>query len=368
MAKPEPVFVGQGRRGFGQGSATATGKGTSGGGSSSSGGGSNTSGGTGAARGGSGGSGGSGGDFYKRQAKKQDESRKQQNRAAYKDLRNQIKMADWQADALDIALGKNGYKAVLRQQLQNIRKESRQDDRLLMRNFREHRRNINLAVRDNEKAAADQSFANILNRSRERTNALDQAALQGAGESDTLRSLNMSLRNWSSNQSQINRSFFDSNRSLKGAAADLNTETRTGRAAIARDANRARERAWSDFYGNRHTAFTERGNIFGQQAQLFGKATQISGDEDSGVKKHKKKLKRDEAGQKDAMKQAKKNYQLAAAETGKAWKNPGVPKTIMQWDGLQLGEGRQNTTVAKFGFSEERPMKAPEGATLRRWV
>src|SRR5690606_34588698 len=83
--------------------------------------------------------------------------------------------------------------------------------------------------KDNEKAESDNSFGNLINLARERADILAETALQGAGESDTLKSQVMALRNWDANQGETNRAYFDTNRAISNAVTELNADTRTAR-------------------------------------------------------------------------------------------------------------------------------------------
>src|SRR5690606_21086506 len=81
---------------------------------------------------------------------------------------------------------------------------------------------FNTDLRENEKSEADATFANLTNRARERGDLITQALSQGAGESDVLRTQQQALRNWSANQADVNRSFFDTRNSVNAAISDLN--------------------------------------------------------------------------------------------------------------------------------------------------
>ena len=62
---------------------------------------------------------------------------------------------------------------------------------------------------------------------------LAQAALQGAGETDTLRGQFMAVRNWDANQADVNRSYFDTTRSINSSLQDLNSDVRQQRVNLA---------------------------------------------------------------------------------------------------------------------------------------
>lgn len=190
---------------------------------------------------------------------------------------------------------------------------------------------------DNDKSEADASFANLANRARERGDILSQASAQGAGESDTLLTTLAALRNWSANQADVNRSFFDTQRSVGSAITDLNSDTRTARSNLYGASLSDQEQVWSNYYNQRADAYTQMGNI-----QASTTSDSYKADSDS--------------------------YAKAAAEAGTSWKSPGIPAAIADWKGdVQPSEQKLNNTDASAAVTNLGTRKKPEGATLRKW-
>jgi hypothetical protein len=133
-----------------------------------------------------------------------------------------------QVSALRAALGKDGaFRAALDTKLGNLDESREEQLAALEKGFGERWGSLNADERNNEIATSDSTTTNEGNRGRERTLALAEAASQGAGESDQLRSQLMSLRSWDSNQNEINRAYHDSARGIQNSRIDLVGDTRT---------------------------------------------------------------------------------------------------------------------------------------------
>lgn len=323
-----------------------TGSGTGGGG----GGGTSSGGGGGGSGSGSGGSGGGGGDPYLRS------QRKAQRKAADR-LLDDARQLNPQIRALRKVLN-GGFRQALKIRLQNVMGDVRDQDKLVMEGYGKRVKSLEGSAEDNEKAAAGQGYLNSANRSRERANALSEATLQGAGESDMLRSQEMSLRNWNANQSEVNRGFFDTLRSVNTSLTDLNVDTKTARQNIVSEANADREQLWNSYFGQMSETYTQLGNVLGQQAEYYGLA-----NEQVGSKGTKKKRKASEAGMEGA-------FMDASDWMSKAWKDPGIPTRLKKWDGRgQFGAGGMGDSTYREGAAIQNVNLArPEGATLRSWT
>lgn len=260
-----------------------------------------------------------------------------------------------QIDALRVALGSKGLRRALRVQLANVGLALRQQDAELVTGYRERVGSLRNTAEDNEKAAAAQTAANLSNKSRERMNAMSEAAVQGAGESDTLRAQGASLRNWNANQNEVNRSFYDTLTSVNSSLTDLTVDTRTARINAAAQANADRSGLWTDYYANRAEVLTQLGNALGQQAEYYGLANEAT---------PKKSIKRN---QRQSSIQSGNWFERASRTAGMAWHSPGVKKSLRHWEGADDIEGMLNSDVRANAQTEIRTTKRPEGATLREW-
>lgn len=234
------------------------------------------------------------------------------------------------------SLLEGGFKKALDVRLDNIDRAWRILDTDIMRGYGERVVQLAGSRTDNEKAEADQSFANLANRARENQDILAQAAEQGIGETDTLKSQLMALQNWDANQGEINRSFFDTMRSVNAAITDLNADTRS-----------ARINASTQMIGDREQARATYRNQMSETAAQLGNlvANPYS----------------------DAYKKNAKYYEQMAKEASTVDKTWPVDKRITEWQGaLQPAEASLNNTKSADA-DVVKPKKKPEGATLRAW-
>ena len=208
----------------------------------------------------------------------------------------------------------------------------------LLKSYGEKAGALDLTRKDNEKSESDASFANLGNRARENTDLLGAAAAQGAGETDTLRSQLMAVRNWDANQGEVNRSYFDTLRSANSAITDLNADTRTAQVNMMGQLRSDQEQVWANYYNQRADAYTQLGNMM---ANPYSNAYSKKG--------------------------AKSAYAGMAKAASSAWKNPGIGDAERNWKGtVQAQEGRQNFSDIRAAAAPTEK-KRPEGATLKAW-
>jgi len=230
-----------------------------------------------------------------------------------------------------------GFASARDTKLANIQLLLTQQDKLLLDDYEARSGQLAGSMADNDKSEHDATFANLANRARERGDILTQAASQGAGESDTLRAALAAVRNWSANQSDVNRSFFDTQRSVNTAITDLNSDTRTARANTWASALSDQEQVWANYYNQRADAFTQMGNIQASKSS-------------------------------DSYKEGSDAFAKAAAEAGTSWKSPGLPSTVQDWDpSLKPTTVMLNNAEAAASVTNLGAKKKPEGATLRSW-
>jgi hypothetical protein len=214
------------------------------------------------------------------------------------------------------------------------------------------------AAKDNEIAASSNAEGGIRNLVRERQDALTGILEQGAGETDAMRAMVMSARNWHSNQTDTNRSFFDTATSINTGITDLNLDTKTALANANTSAEEGKERVWQDFYNSRGEAFTQLGNVRGQQSDYYAQAKEL------GVSAGKTAKGNDRT--KVRKKEMEKAFADAANERGKSYVNPGLQQWVKDFKGADQVEASQSNTNLAAAMTIE-PMAKAEGATLRRW-
>ena len=231
---------------------------------------------------------------------------------------------------------KDGFGKAREQKLKNAFTLYAAQDKDLVNGYNSRMAGILKNRDDNEKSEVDASFANLGNRARESTDLLAQAAMQGAGETDTLKTQLMAIRNWDSNQADVNRSYFDTQRSINSSIADLNADSRTARMNLAVDALGDYDQIWTNYYNQRADAYTQMGNIH---------ANPYSDSHDP----------------------KSTAYAGMAKEASSAWKNPGVNKSLQNWKGSVQEQERKLNNSAYKAADTVNNIKRPEGSTLKKW-
>ena len=194
----------------------------------------------------------------------------------------------------------------------------------------------------NEEDQAAKSAANVTNRARERTSLLQQAASQGAGETDQLRAQIQAFLNSDANQSEIDRSFFDTQRSINSQIEGANSQAETSRRSAWNANQEAIGNAWDEFWKN-------RGDIFTNVQRTAAGNTNIDSD-------YSNKFEANLNGY-DPVKEA-------AAAAGKTYKRADKDDEWFK-QGRQLGRNRRTTSSSQAGATTIRAPRAAEGATLR---
>jgi hypothetical protein len=304
-------------------------------------------------------SGGSGSSYnpYAAAQRKADAAAAEAKRKAQQKWLDQAATIQQQIDALKIALGSKGLRAALGVQLRNVFRNEQADLLTQRKDYRQREGSLEKVAADNARAAGDQGFLNLANRGRERANALSEATLQGAGESDLLAAQGASLRNWNANQADQSRAFYDTLTSVNSSLTDLNVDTRTGLIGTAKQANADRAGLWTDYFGNRSEILTQLGNALGQQAEYYGLAQEAQSGK--GI----------EDKQDAAAKLSGFYFDRAGYLSGKAWKDPGVPAYLRNWKGAGPITGQIDSTYhASAANQASTDLAKPEGATLRKWA
>ena len=228
--------------------------------------------------------------------------------------------------------------------LGNIAQALTESDTLLIDNYLQGIGSLKGLLTDNDKAESDASFQNISNAVRERQDLVEQTMAQGAGETDLLRTQLQALRNYGENQSDVNRSFFDSLRNVNNAIGSLNSDTLTGRSNIYRQAEQDRESSWANYYNQLADTWTQIYNIENSNSNV-NSATSVAY----------------QAGYTNAADEA-------AKAAGMSYKRNALPTDLAQWSGRGEEEKRAlNSSSRAATVNLGAPMKKPEGSTLRKW-
>ena len=279
--------------------------------------------------GGTGGGGGGGGaGSYNAAARA---SSRKQNEATAALVDQQRQLIDAFATQRDIKLG-------------NIARAFTDSDARLLENYRTALAGLEGTRANNEKAEADTSFGNVSNAIRERASLLAEAAANGAGESDLLRTQLQALRNYSANQGEVNRSFYDTLQSINNSVTALNNDTANSRTNLYNQREADREAAWANFANQTADAWTQIMNIESANTNV---------DSDTSEAYNRRFA--------DAGSQA-------AAAVRNSYTRKAIPAGWTDWAGKGAAEDRRLTSNNKAAtVNLGGPVRRPEGATLRRW-
>lgn len=254
-----------------------------------------------------------------------------------------------QAQALLHALNQD-FQQALHIKLGNVERVYGEQKDVLLEGYHDRVQSLKGSVADNEKAHASQTVAAAQNRSRERQNALTEAMTQGAGESDAMQAQLMSLRNWGANQGEVQRTLFDTMRSINASLNDLNVDTKSALVNLRTQADADKEALYTNFYNQKSETYTQLGNVRGQQADYRDMAHEM------GV---------GPGGKAGAAKSA---FMHASNELGKAYRTPRLPKAIRNWDGRGDFKVERHTGTSMLAAAPSVDLgQRPEGATLRKW-
>ena len=227
--------------------------------------------------------------------------------------------------------------------LGNIKSAWSSSDKSLLSGYTSSLRGLRTSAKENDKSEADSTFQNVSNAVRERGDVLGEISSNGGGETDVLRGQLASLRNYTTNQNEINRSFFDTLGSVNRSITSLNVDTSTSRNNLWNQAEADRESAWANYYNQMSDTNTQITNIENSNTNV---------KTDSSVAYNK------------TQKNSGKN---AATYAGKSYKKATNTK-LGSWSGKGAEEKRKLTSGNRSAIrSLAGPMKRAEGATLRKW-
>jgi hypothetical protein len=270
-------------------------------------------------------------DAAEAKAKKEAKDRSRKENAATKAL------VDQQV-GLSAAFGKQRDK-----KLENISKTFTTSDANLLKGYGQALGGLRESAKDNDKSESDSSFQNVANAARERQDVVSQVGDNGGGETDILKAQLAALRNYSTNQSEINRSFFDTLGSINRSITSLNVDTATSRNGLWSQSEADREAAWANYYNQQADTWTQITNIENSNNNT---------DSSTSV----------------AYKKTQPNSGKTAATYAGANYSKKANSTLDKWSGKGAAEIRKPTSInAAATVNLGGPMKRAEGATLRKW-
>lgn len=197
----------------------------------------------------------------------------------------------------------------------------------------------------NEQDEASKSAANVSNRARERMSLLEQAASQGAGETDQLRAQLQAFNNFDANQLEVTRAFYDTQRQINGQIAGANSQAETSRRNAWNSLQDAKGAAYTDWAKNSMDIWT---NV---QRTAAGN-TNIDSDYSTKF---------------DAQFGGKDPVAEAAALAGKVYsREEKDDQWYGQWDRKSDGTKTKTTASERAAAVTINAPKAAEGALLRR--
>ena len=196
----------------------------------------------------------------------------------------------------------------------------------------------------NEEDEGSKSFAAKSNFSRERRSLQEQAALQGAGETDQLRSQVQALGNLDANLREVNTAYQDTRESVNSGRRQANITTETARNNAWGAREEARTKAAEDYYANYTQTWTDI-------QRTAASNTNISSDYSTAFKAN--------FGGKDPLKEASK----AAGKT-REWQAP-KKNWATTWKGKASKDMGRDVNTGPV-VTTTGPQRA-EGVTLQRW-
>ncbi|UTN92907.1 hypothetical protein SEA_BIRDFEEDER_41 [Microbacterium phage Birdfeeder] len=211
--------------------------------------------------------------------------------------------------------------------------------------------NYNLAMADYE-ASADanasdydaKTSANVANRARERMSLLQQAASQGAGESDQLRAQVQAFLNSQANQLEIDTARGDTERSILSQIANSNSQAEAQRRSAWAQNQEARGQAMNDFYKNYNDTMTNAQRVAAQNQN-------VDSDYSEGFVANTRGMNLVD----EASRYAGQTYR-EEKQTDDWYRN---------FAGRRTGEKQRGSSTSRAGATIIKAPKAAEGATLR---
>ena len=199
----------------------------------------------------------------------------------------------------------------------------------------------------NESDEAAKTFSNRTNRSRERQALLEQAASQGAGETDQLRTIVQAFENADANQQEVTTAYNDSLGSIRSSLTGINASTENARRNAWGQREDARSQAMNDYYKNYMQTWTDIQRTAASNSNI---------DSDYSVGFNA------DFGGLDPVAEAARY-----AGTTRKFEAPDEEFTSM-WDGKRDTIGKETTPTKLAAMTRLGPVKKAEGSDLRKWT
>jgi negative regulator of replication initiation len=272
--------------------------------------------------------------------------------AAAKKYESAAKRIEEQVADLRRALGSEGYRKRLEQDLKNYEIQFNEADSLLLEQYARGREELEQQAETTEAGKSTGTVQALSNAGRERSEAIAQIAQHGSGVTDMLRAMTSSLRNWEFNQAQVQENYMDTLNSLNSSNAEMVNATSAQRQSAWRNLEEQRATRYSSYYDSLSQTYTDIGNKLGEAANLYSQAIELqSTDARTSAESARQR-------------EAREAHQKAAEMTGKNYTERATPDRIQNWE----GEGDfENTNNARRFVQPELRLREAEGATLRRW-
>jgi hypothetical protein len=221
------------------------------------------------------------------------------------------------------------------------------DDTLLsiLQNYNQASQDYQKSGDANDADQAAKSAANVTNRARERMSLLQNAASQGAGETDQMKAQIQAFLNGDANQQEVDRAYQDTNRSILSQIAGANNQAETQRRSAWAQNQEAIGKAQNDYFKNMQDTLT---NIQRTAAQNNNVDSDYVTGFTADFKGHNPVS--------EAAQYAGKTYQAVKKDD----------QFFRNWDGkIQPNSRNESNTSNRAAAVTIKAPKAAEGATLR---
>lgn len=202
------------------------------------------------------------------------------------------------------------------------------------------------AAKINEGDETAKTFANRQNRSRERQSILEQAASQGAGETDQLRAIIQAFENADANQLEVTQSYYDSLTGINNSLGQANTSTENARRNAWGQKQDALSQAMNEYYKNYTQTWTDIQRTAANNTNVDSSASVAFNANFNGY---------------DPLTEATKYVGVV-----RKFEDPDE-NVMKNWSIKEEKIGRETTPTQNAPMTRIGGIKAADGADLRKW-